>query len=280
MKTYLECLPCMMQQALRAARAATDNETLQKEILNRCGELIREIPMEATPPETAASVYEIVKEISGNQDAYKKQKEQHIAEALKLLPDLRKKIEKSENPLNTAVRIAIAGNIIDLGVHSDFNILEEVDKILDIDFGINHFEAFEKQLHKSDWVLYIGDNAGESVFDRLLIEQMGKRTIYLVRDQAVINDVTYQDAVDSGLNEVAEIKSSGCPSPGLILDQCNKECLELFKTAPMVISKGQGNYEALSGCGRPVFYLLKAKCQVISKIIGVNKGDIVLELRD
>ncbi len=280
MKTYLECLPCMMQQALRAARAATDNEPLQKEILNRCGELIREIPMEATPPETAASVYEIVKEISGNQDAYKKQKEQHIAEAFKLLPDLREKIEASENPLNTAARIAIAGNIIDLGVHSDFNILEEVDKILDIDFGINHFEAFKKQASKSDWILYIGDNAGESVFDRLLIEQLGRKTIYLVRDQAVINDVTYQDAVDSSLDEVAEVKSSGCPSPGLILDQCNEGCLELFKTAPMVISKGQGNYEALSDCGRPVFYLLKAKCQVISEIIGVRKGDIVLELRD
>ena len=105
---------------------------------------------------------------------------------------------------------------------------------------------------------------------------MAKPVSYAVRGRAIINDVTKGDAIDSGLDEVAEIISSGSPAPATILDLCNEDFLKRFKQADMIISKGQGNYEGLSDTDRPVFFLLKAKCPVIASDIGVHEDDIVL----
>ena len=117
----------------------------------------------------------------------------------------------------TAIRIAIAGNVIDFAVDKEFNILEDVDKILDQEFAIFDFEEFKSQLEKAESILYLGNNAGESVFDKILIEEMGIPVTYVVRDVPVINDVTVEDAISSGLEDVAEIISSGSSASGTIL---------------------------------------------------------------
>jgi uncharacterized protein with ATP-grasp and redox domains len=106
---------------------------------------------------------------------------------------------------------------------------------------------------------------------------MGKPVTYAVRGRAVINDVTMEDALDSGLDEAASLVSSGSPAPAAVLRLCNTGFLELFNRADMIISKGQGNYEALSVTRRPVFFLLKAKCPVIARDLGVDENDIVLK---
>ena len=277
MKTYLDCLPCFMNQALRAGRIATKDEKKIKTLLDDVGCMIKDIPMDSTPPETGELIYQKVREITGVEDPYKKIKESNIKEALTLYPKLKQTVKNSNNKLLTAIRIAIAGNVIDLGVDKEFNILEDVYKVLKQDFAIFDFEEFITQLEKAKSILYLGDNAGESVFDKILIEEMGKPVTYVVRDIPVINDVTIEDAISSGLDEVAEIISSGTTAPGTILKLCNDDFLHRFNNADMIISKGQGNYEGISNVNRSVFFLLIAKCHVIANDLKVKENDIVLK---
>lgn len=277
MRTYLDCIPCFMDQALRAGRIATNDEKKIKKLLDSIGALIKDVPMENTPPETGEIIYRKIRDITGVNDPYKHIKESNINEALFLYPELKEIVRKSDNRLLTAIRIAIAGNVIDLGMSKEFNIVEDVRKILKQDFAILDFNEFVKHLGKAKSVLYLGDNAGESVFDKILIEELEKPVTYAVRDIPVINDVTLEDAIDSGLDKVAEIISSGTSAPGTILDLCNDAFLERFNNADLIISKGQGNYEGLSNTHRSLFFLLKAKCSVIAKNIGVEEGDIVLK---
>ena len=277
MKTFLDCLPCMMSQALRAGRMATDDEKKIKRLLDSIGAMMKDIPLENTPPETGDIIYKEVRKITGVADPYKKIKELNIQEAISLYPELKEIIRKSDNKLLIAIRIAIAGNVIDLGVGKEFNIVEDVRIILNQEFGIFDFNEFVKHLEKANSILYIGDNAGESVFDKILIEELKKPVTYVVRDIPVINDVTYEDAIASGINEVAEIISSGSSAPAVIPELCDENFMKKFNAADMVISKGQGNYEGLSNVERSVFFLLKAKCHVIANDLNVKENDIILK---
>ena len=277
MKTYLDCIPCFMQQALRAGRIATSDENKLKQILDKTGEMVKTISMHDTPAETGMMVYQIVKEVTGVYDPYKDIKQQHILETKSIYPELEKLVADSDDRLLTAIKIAIAGNIIDLGVNKEFDIVTDVKNILDQDFAILDYKAFKKQLRKSNNILYIGDNVGESVFDKILIKELKKPVKYAVRSIPIINDVTMEDAIASGLEEVAELIDSGCESPGVILDQSTPEFLKLFNKSDLIISKGQGNFEGLSECNRQVFFLLKAKCPIISNHLGIEEGSIILK---
>lgn len=277
MKTYLDCLPCMMAQALRAGRIATNNEHTLKKLLDEVGSSIKDVPMHQTPAQTGAIVYHKIKEITGVDDPYKQIKADSIKEALALYPKLEGYISKSDDKLLAAIRIAIAGNIIDFGVNKKFNLETDLEDIMNQEFGAFDYDEFKLQLHKAGSVLYIGDNAGESVFDRILIEQLGVPVVYVVRGIPIINDVTVKEAIDSGIDEVAEIVSSGTTAPGTILELCTDEFVQRFENADMVISKGQGNYEGLANVQRQVFYLLKAKCHIIASHLGVVEDDIVLK---
>lgn len=277
MKTYLDCIPCFMQQALRAGRMATSDENKLKQILDETAEMVKTISMQATPAETGAKVYQIVSKVTGVEDPYKEIKQQHILETKAIYPELEKIVANADDPLLTAIKIAIAGNVIDLGVNKAFDIVRDVQTILKQDFAIFDYSAFKKQLAKSENILYLGDNVGESVFDILLIKELKKPVKYAVRSTPIINDVTREDAIASGIDQVAEIVDSGCKSPGIILSQSAPAFLKIFDTADLVISKGQGNFEGLSGCNRQVFFLLKAKCRIISNHLGVAEGSVILK---
>ena len=256
---------------------ATDDEKEIKALLDEVGMMLRDIPPESTPPETAQLIQRKIRETIGNSDPYKDIKDQNTENSLKLYPALKKEVEKSSDRLLTAIRIAIAGNVIDMGPNKSFDIEKELEEILVKDFAICDYGEFKCYLDRANEVLYIGDNAGESVFDRILIEEIRKPVIYAVRGAPVINDVTYEDAVNAGIDEVAAILSSGTDAPGAVLKTCNAEFLGLYGKSSFIISKGQGNYEALSEENRPIFFLLKAKCNVIADDIGVAEGDIVLK---
>jgi len=277
MKLYLDCIPCFMQQALRAGRIATSDEKKIKQILDETGEMVKTISMHATPAEIGKSVYRIVREVTGVRDLYKKMKQQHIAETKAIYPELEKIVANSDDKLLTTIRIAIAGNVIDLGVQKTFDIVEDVKSILKQDFAIFDYSAFKIQLKKAENILYIGDNVGESIFDKIFIKELKKPVKYAVRSIPIINDVTMEDAIASGLDEITELIDSGCESPGIILNQSTPEFLEIFNTSDLVISKGQGNFEGLSDCNRQVFFLLKTKCPIISNHLGVEDGSIILK---
>jgi len=277
MKTYLDCLPCMMNQALRTARISTNDEVKIKQVLDEVGTMIKYIPMHHTPVQSGILVYQKIREITGVVDPYKDIKKNSIDEALALYPTLAKLMDQSDNKLLTAIRIAITGNIIDFGMDKQYVLAEELNKTMEQDFAIFDFDAFINEFEQAKSILYIGDNAGESVFDKILIEALGKPITYVVRGIPIINDVIMEDAIDSGIDKIAEIVSSGSPAPGTILELCNDDFVHRFNEADMVISKGQGNYEGLSDVSRSVFFLLKAKCKIIANDLGVNENDIILK---
>ncbi len=277
MKTYLDCIPCFFDQALRAGRIATDDERTIKCLLDEVGLMLKDISLESTPPETGKLIYDKVSEITGNADPYCEIKRKDTRNALALYPSLKRTIEESHDQLLTAIRIAIAGNVIDFGANPSFDIEREIEEVLQKDFAIFDYDQFKTHLQQSESVLFIGDNAGETVFDRLLIEQIGKPVVYVVREQPIINDATREDAIQAGLDQVATIISSGTTAPGTILNTCSSEFIELLNKAELILAKGQGNYEGLSNEHLSIFFLLKAKCAIIADDIGVRKGDIVLK---
>ncbi|MBA7511603.1 hypothetical protein ES705_03599 [subsurface metagenome] len=284
MRTYLECIPCFFKQALEASKLSKADETTQKKVLDELSRLIPEIGLNSTPPEIGRIIYQLVGRITGEKDPFKEIKKKSNKQSLELYPDLKAKIETSNDRLLSAVRLAIAGNVIDYGVQNHFVIEEEIENCLQRDFAIFDYGDFKEALDKTDRILYLADNAGEVVFDKILIEEIrkldsprGRQIFYVVRDRPVINDALVEDAHACGIKKVAEVVSSGSDAPGTILELCSQEFLKLYEQAKMVISKGQGNFEALSEQDKPIFFLLKAKCSVIAKDIGCRMGDVILK---
>ncbi len=279
MKAQLECIPCMMSQALRAAKAATSDKKLIREILNRVGKEIKNIQLEkSTPPEAAIPVYQIVMDVTGVKNPYKNIKQEHIREALTLYSSMIKRVRESKNPLKEAVKIAIAGNAIDLGSTKDkIDITKEFKRIESTPFHLNAFKTFKEKVEKEKEILYLADNAGETVFDRPLIEllkESDKKIYYAVKEKPIINDATHLDAELSNIK--AEIISTGSGIAGTILKYCSKEFINFFHNAPLIIAKGQGNYESLSDDKAPIFFLFKAKCKPIARETGFKVGTMLL----
>ncbi len=276
MRAFLDCYPCFFIQTLRTARMVTSDEKTILQILHEVSTTLPQIPFNVTPPEIGREVYRIISRRTGVEDPYKEVKDRCIREALSLYPELKRLVESSEDRLMTAIRLAIAGNVIDFGTDSSFDLEQELETVFSQDFAVDNSQEFREALKQARNVLYLADNAGETVFDRLLIEEMDKPVIYVVREKPIINDATREDALLSGLDKVSEITSSGCDTPGTILKFCSDEFLETYRSANLIISKGQGNYEALSDEKRPLFFLLKAKCQVVARDLGVKNGSIIL----
>jgi uncharacterized protein with ATP-grasp and redox domains len=276
MKAYLDCYPCFFQQILNTLQTMAVDERKIQEILVAFGQFLPRIRVEATPPEIGREVYRLIYEKTGILDPYSSIKKKCTQQALALYPQLKERIGSSGDRLWMAVRMAIAGNVIDFGVNADFDLDKDLENLLSQKLAIDHYREFCQALRRAHKILYLADNAGETVFDRLLIEEMGKPVVYAVREKPIINDAVHQDALDAGIDEVAEIVSSGTDAPGTILNMCSQDFLKIFRSADLIISKGQGNYEGLSDETRPVFFLLKAKCPVIARDLGVKQGNLIL----
>jgi uncharacterized protein with ATP-grasp and redox domains len=277
MRTYLDCIPCFLSQALRAARIATDDEKKIKKVLDEVGMMLRDIPLESTPPESGRLIYHKICEITGNADPYREIKEKSTKKALSLYPSLKSHIEQCDDRILTAIRIAIAGNVIDFGPNKAFDIEEEIAESFKKAFAICDYQGFRDRLNEVHEILYIGDNAGECVFDRILIEEIKKPVTYVVRDVPIVNDATYMDAIHAGIDKVATILSSGTDGPGTILETCSSDFMKVYNHSKFIISKGQGNYESLSNERHSIFFMLKAKCHVIANDMGIGEGDMVLK---
>ena len=266
------------------------DEATQKRVLNEVSKLIPGFPLDASPPKMGREIFRIVKGITGKDDPFRKIKQKSNKLVLDIYPKLKEEIRSSDDKLLTAVELAIAGNVIDYGVKNSLDVDKEIEKILAGDFvGVEKsskksfdYLKFRDALNNAESILYLGDNTGEIVFDKLLIEELSNilpdtKITYVVRDKPVINDALMEDAVSCGLDKIVDVISSGCDAPGTILDLCSKEFLKLYESAELIISKGQGNFETLADEKRPIFFLFKVKCPVIANHTGFNMGDIVLK---
>ncbi len=285
MKTYLDCIPCFFKQALDAARIAGCNEAKQKEILDELCKLISEFDINSSPPVMGRAFYRLVEEVSGNPDPFKEIKEKANRLALGLYPKLKELVDRSEDRLLMAIELAISGNVIDYGVKNLLDVDSQIERVLNGEFPVQtkalfEYERFKEALAKAETILYLTDNTGEILFDRVLIEEFKSRVVCALRDKPIINDATIEDAKYCGLDKVAEVISSGCDAPGILLDRCSKEFLQLYEQADLIISKGQGNFNALTGEDKPIYFLFKVKCPVVAKNVGGKVGDIVLKGQD
>lgn len=279
MKTYFDCIPCFLSQALRAARLVSGDPAMHERVLRNVLRKTAEIDFNQSPPAMGRWIYAMVKEIAGHEDPYQTIKQNFNAVALELLPEFRKIIACADDPFDAALRLAIAGNIIDFGVHGDIrpedvrNILED-SLVRDLTGDVR---AFQSAVERAERILYLGDNAGEIVFDRLFIEQMNPRKIIFgVRGAPVINDVTLEDARASGITDLVRVVANGSDAPGTLLDRCSAEFREIFTAADLVIAKGQGNYESLSGADQNIFFLFMVKCPVVAAHTGLPQGSRVI----
>lgn len=276
MKIFLDCLPCVLNQILLASRISTADLKLQKKIMGEATAILANFDRYSSSPDIVAELHHVVKKLTGVADPYREVKNKDIAAALQVYPYLKKHLGDQDNKMEQALKISVTGNIMDSAilkeVDLDSSLMEELEK----PFSICDLAIFEEMLRSAETILFIGDNAGETVFDRVFTEYLARPGIYYaVRDVPIINDATMEDAIAAGIGNSVKLFSSGSDAPGAILNRCNEEFRDLFEHADLVISKGQGNFEALSDCGRDVFFLLKAKCPMIADRLAVDLNEYV-----
>jgi uncharacterized protein with ATP-grasp and redox domains len=284
LKAYLECMACFVRQAIDGARLATADATVREQIVREVIKKAAEFPMNLPPSDMSVDIYEIVRRVSGNDDPFSEVKKESNRFALDLYPEMKQLVETSDRPFETAVRLAIAGNIIDSGIAQTFDlddVHETVDHALEAPLNEELLETFNAAVDRAENILYVADNAGEIVFDRLLIDLIGPEKVTVaVKSGPIINDATMQDAETAGLTGMVRVVESGCVAAGTSLAMCNDEFMEIFDTADLVVAKGQGNFEALEEADKPIFFLLKAKCDVIARHMECKLGDIMLRATD
>jgi hypothetical protein len=219
----------------------------------------------------------LFKKYSKDPDPYKTLKQQSNDQVLSMFAHFKKIVFGSDNQFETALRLAIAGNIIDYGVSDSFDLVDTIEKVLSSEFAIDHSGELKQAVSQAKTVLYLGDNAGEIVFDKLFIETMMHPNLwYAVRGTPVINDVTLEDARYVGMDVVADVIENGYDAPSTILEHCSAEFKHLYEQADVIISKGQGNLEGLlDQTNKKIYFLLMIKCDVIADVLGVKKGDFV-----
>ena len=282
MKTYLECIPCIIDQTIKIARQLTQDEEKQELLLQKVLVTLSNISYQQSPPYLGREAHRVIRRVLDNHDPFLKLKREFNQVVRKLYPSLRDKVSNSSDPFACAIRLAIAGNIIDFGPPHHFELMKTIDQVLLKNPAIDDTASLKKDLEKASVILYLGDNAGETFFDKILIEQMPAGGIYYgVRGSPVINDATSEDAYYAGLDQVAKIISNGSDAPGTILEDCSEEFKNIFDRADLVIAKGHGNYETLNEVkGKKFYFLLMVKCKIIGRDLGCSVGDFVVKKVD
>lgn len=278
MQLFLDCLPCLLRQVLEAARMASPDEATQGRVMDEAIQTLSRHHAYPVAPAMAQAMHEIVRRHAGVADPYRDVKARDMRAALRLEPYLDRNAASGPDVLLRLLKTSATGNVMDSALFADLDIEACVAAELEKPFARCDLEAFSRDLRSASTILIIGDNAGETVFDKPLARELATahEVYFAVRDRPIINDVTATEARFVGMDAYATIVSTGCAAPGAILDSCSDAFRALFDRVDLVISKGQGNFEALSDAPRPVYFLLKAKCPKIAHALDVEVGDYVL----
>jgi len=271
-----------MRQMLSAARLAGGDEAFQHRCLQEAARMLAGESLDITPPEAGEGLYRMVREMSGNPDPFAAQKREQNEAVMAILPWLRETVAGADDPLLMAVRLAIAGNVVDPGAQASFDLEKSVTEAVEGERELEEFPAFAERLAGAKSVLLIADNSGEIVFDRVLVEVMRRLKgdemdiTVAVRAAPIINDVTEVEARDVGLHELATVISSGSEMPGTVVARATFEFKRAFEAADLVISKGQGNWETLEDSEREVFFMFQAKCPAVAVMNDCPEGALLL----
>lgn len=283
MKIQHECVPCLIRQAYEVSSLLTDDVKLQQQIIRFALQDLSNITFEESAPYLSMRLHQYVKKVTGNSDPYKpyKVKFNRIAEEMVEKFQLRDLIRNSADPFNTACRLAIAGNIIDFGLGVDLE-ADSVDRSIQDSlkatlFGVST-QKLQQRAAKAKNIMILADNAGEIVFDKLLVEQLPReRVVYVVKGGPIVNDATMEDAVAVGMDQLVEVIDNGMEAQGTIFDGVSDTFMQAYDKADLIIAKGQANYETLIDTGDSrLIFLLRAKCLSLANVIGCRQGDFVI----
>ena len=275
MKTYPACYPCLLNQAADALSRSGHPDQEQIQALKQVLSILANSDDSLTPSAIAGRTNQALRETLGVEDFYREEKDANHRLAFSYLGALRDLLGEEQDQLEGGLKVSAAGNVIDIVHGNDYDLWQEVLKTVGQELVGGGVSSFRERIKAVPRLLYLADNVGETVFDRVFIESLEVPVIYAVKSGPVLNDATKVDALAAGLDQVAQIVETGSQSPGTVLDECSPEFLEIFQGADLVLSKGQANYETLEDQGDKVFFLLRVKCPVISDRIQAPLGTLV-----
>lgn len=278
-------MPCFIRQCLEAVRLVNNDVAAHEVVMKQTLLKIAQADLIETPPKVAQEFHRNLRETLGVSDPYLEMKREMNKMAMGHFDALSARVAASDDPLHMAAKIAVSGNIIDVAVgidHEEDHVLENLEKALSDPF-VEDFEEFRQKVTNAENILYLTDNAGEFIWDQLLIQQIGPEKITLAsRGAPILNDICPDDIEWLGENGFSldsrlRVIDNGNDAPGTILSDCSKEFQDAFKKADLIISKGQGNFESLNDVKAPIYFLLMTKCAVVSQVIGAPQGSHLIK---
>jgi damage-control phosphatase, subfamily I len=279
-----ECIGCIIAQSKRVCDAINADKTLSANILRYVETALQDADYTLSPPIIAAPLYEEMGRLAQSDDLYKHQKQHASAQAKSYLPFLEETIQHSDDSLTAILKTAVVGNVIDLAAEVSFDLHEAIMSVFHTPFAHDDTQRLRTELSHAKRLLYIGDNAGEHIFDALAIRSLqtlypSLSITYMVRGNPIINDVTMSEAQEAGIDTLCTLMNSGVPTPGFVYELATDEARKSFDTADLIIAKGMGNYECMTPLRRTnICFLLKVKCSVVAASLDREIGDIVCKL--
>ncbi|MCT4599765.1 MAG: ARMT1-like domain-containing protein [Marinifilaceae bacterium] len=272
------CYACLTKSFVKLLEEHEKDLSKREDMIKDFLGFLASAPEGLIAPEVARMNQYKMKEILNVQDPYKNIKYISNKNLLDRYSYFEKIVENSNNSFDTAIRLAIAGNIIDYAANPDFNLEQTIENVLVDEFGINDSILLKEKIEKADKILYLADNAGEIVMDKLFLQTIKHpNVIYVVREAPVINDVTLEDVKQTGIDKYCSVIKNGYDAPSTIINKASKEFLDHYKDADIIISKGQGNYEGLLDVKDDrIFFLMMIKCEMVAERLNTKKGSFVV----
>lgn len=280
MKTSIDCIPCLVRMIISSVKQFIPDDSKREKTIKELLKILADQDFRQSPPMLTAHIQRKLLNIIGSSDPFEEMRRLSNDMALELEPILINQIANSNDPFQTAVRIAIAGNIIDFGIKGDVKADELKECLytsLRIDIDEEALNVMRKRIENAKSILYLCDNSGEIVFDKILIKQLKHANITVaIKGYPILNDAVISDAEQSGLTAITKVITNGSDYLGTVLDDCSDEFKDAFSKADLIISKGQANYETLADVDHTITFLFMVKCLIIANRTGIAENSFAI----
>ncbi|MDY2725826.1 hypothetical protein BHF70_09150 [Anaerostipes sp. 494a] len=278
-----QCIRCLVKKQMENF----DNNIAENQKVQYMQEVLK-IIAQAGPseggPVISGRIFELQKRMFGEKVDYKPIKHRYNQMMLDMEYEISQKIENSEDPLKQALKYAMTGNYIDFGALSNVDnekLMELLEQAGKNAVSQEEYQALREDLKRGGKLVYLTDNCGEVVLDKLLIKQLKKEypdldITVIVRGQEVLNDATMEDAKQIGMTDIVKVIGNGSDIAGTYEEEISQEALHMINQADVIIAKGQGNFETLWGCGRNIYYMFLCKCELFTERFGVKQFEGIL----